>query len=269
MSTPTPRDPGQEPRPEHGEGTPPVPDPPKFGQRLPEPQHGSGAGSPANQPGPTQPAYGAYGQPGPGAPSGYGQPGQPNLPPLGQGFPQQQHYGYPQQPFGGPGAPGGAAGPRPARPGTVTAAFWLIMAAGLITLIQGLVLVLVPDSVILDAVNQAMSTQDPAMDKELRDAGLDMASLIGPMKIAVLFIMIIGAGIYALIAAFIRKGSNGARITGTVLAVISLVGLLSAFDPLAFLAIALGVAGIVCAWLRPSSEFIGAVALHKHGGFRQ
>lgn len=264
MSTPTPRDPDQDPRQQQGEGTPPVPEPPKFGQRIPE-----GDAASYGQATPGQPAYGQYGQPGDGRPQGYGQPGQPNLPPPGQAYPNQQYYGYPQQPAGGQPGFDRAPGARPARPPQVNAAFWLIMGAGLVTLIQGLILVFVPDSVILDAVNQAMRTQDPSMDQELRDAGLDMASIIGPMKVAVLFIMVIGAGIYALIATFIRKGSNGARITGTILAVISLAGLLSQFDPLAFLAIGLGVAGIVCAWLRPSSEYIGAVALHKHGGFRQ
>lgn len=264
MSTPTPRDPEQGPGPGAGEGTPPVPEPPKFGQRIPEGDPGADAPPAYGQPAPGQPAYG---QPGTGAQQGYGQPGQPNLPPVGQGYSNQQYYGYPQQPYGGSAATG--PGNLPARPPQINAAFWLVMAAGLVTLIQGLVLVVVPNSVILDAINQAMTTQDPSMDQELQDAGLDMASLIGPMKIVVLLIMVIGAGIYALIATFIRKGSNGARITGTVLAVISLAGLLSAFDPLAFLAIALGIAGIVCAWLRPSSAYIGAVALHKHGGFRQ
>lgn len=268
MSTPTPQDPHDDPHPAPSEGTPPVPEPPKFGQRLPEgtspgpdPQYGQNT--------PDRPAYGQYGQPSDGLPPGYGQPGQPNLPPPGQGYTNQPYYGYPQQPVGGQPAFHGTPGARPAPPVQVNAAFWLIMAAGFITLVQGVILLLVPNSVVVDAFNQAMTTQDPAMDQELRDAGLDVESMVGPMKVAVMVIMVIGAGIYALIATFIRKGSNGARITGTVLAVLSLFGLLSSFDPLAFLAIALGVAGIVCAWLRPSSQYIGAVALHKHGGFRQ
>lgn len=264
MNNPNPRDPAHDPGQQPGEGTPPVPEPPKFGQRIsPDDAAASGQGSPG------QPAYGQYGQPDQGNAQGYGQPGQANLPPLGQSYPNQQHYGYAQQPAGGQPGYGSATTGKPARPSQINAAFWLIMAAGFMTLVQGLILVIVPNSVIMDAVNEAMATQDPSMNQDLKDAGLDMASMIGPMKIAVLFIMLIGAGIYTLIATFIRKGSNGARITGTILAVISLAGLLSQFDLLAFLAIALGIAGIVCAWLRPSSEYIGAVALHKHGGFRQ
>lgn len=265
MSTPTPQDPQQDPRPTPGDGTPPVPEPPKFGQRLPG---GTAAQTGTPQFGQNAPGQPAYGQTTGDQSQGYGQPGQPNLPPAGQGYPNQQHYGYPQQPAGGQPGFSGGAGARPTPPTQINAAFWLIMAAGLITLIQGLILLFVPNSVMVDAVNQAMNAQDPSVNQELQDAGLDMAAMVGPMKMAVLFIMVIGAGIYALIATFIRKGSNGARITGTVLAAISLLGLLSSFDPLAFLAIGLGIVGIVCAWLRPASEYIGAVALHKHGGFR-
>lgn len=267
MSTPTPQDPHDEPHPSPSEGTPPVPEPPRFGQRLPGGSPGPGPQYGQNSP--DRPAYGQYGQPSDGLPPGYGQPGQPNLPPPGPGYANQQYYGYPQQPVGGQPGQVGAPGTRPTPPPQVNAAFWLIMAAGFVTLVQGVVLLLVPNSVVVDAVNQAMTTQDPAMNQELRDAGLDIQSMVGPMKVAVMVFMLIGAGIYALIATFLRKGSNGARITGTVLAALSLFGLLSSFDPLAFLAIALGVAGIVCAWLRPSSQYIGAVALHKHGGFRQ
>ncbi len=275
MSTPTPEDPRQDPNTASGDGTPPVPGPPQFGQRLPDggpgasgsPQYGQNA---PGQPGQGQYGQDQYGQPGAGLPPGYGQPGQPNLPPPGQGYsaPAPSPYGYGQQ--GGGGAPGygGTPGTRPSPPKQLNAAFWLIMGAGILTLVQAVIIIFVPASVFLQAFNEAMATQDPEMQQQFKDAGIDIQSMVAPMKIVGVVFMLIVAGTYALIASFIRKGSNGARITGTVFAAISLIGLFSPSDPLSLIMILLGVAGIVFAWLTPSSHYIKAMAQRKRGGFR-
>jgi hypothetical protein len=97
-------------------------------------------------------------------------------------------------------------------------------------------------------------------------AGINSAALVSMIKTVGLVVMIVGAALYALIAFFIRKGSNGARITGTVLAAISLFGL-TAGDPLSLVTILLGVAGIVFAWLKPSSAYIAARKAQKSAGF--
>lgn len=271
MSTPTPEDPRQDPKTSPDDGTPPVPDPPQYGQRLPESGQGTFGTPHSGQNMPEQYGQGTYGQTGSGVPAGYGQPGQPNLPPPSQGYSAQSPYGYGygQQPAGG--APGfdGAAGAKPTPPKQINASFWLIMAAGLITLVQGLILLLTPDSVLLDALHQGMAMQGPDTQKQLADAGIDLSSMIMPIKLFGLVFMVIGAGIYALIASFIRKGSNGARITGTVLAAISLLGLFSAGDPLTLITVVLGVAGIVMAWLTSSSLYIKAMRERKRAGIRQ
>lgn len=271
MSTPTPEDPREDPNATPGDGTPPVPESPQYGQRLPADGQGAPGSPQYGQNAPEQHGQGPYGQTGSGLPAGYGQPGQPNLPPPSQGYSSQSPYGYGygQQPVGG--APGfdDTTGAKPTPPKQINAAFWLIMAAGLITLVQGLILLLTPDSVLLDALHQGMAMQGPDAQKQLADAGIDLSSMIMPIKIFGLVFMVIGAGIYALIASFIRKGSNGARITGTVLAAISLLGLFSAGDPLTLITVVLGVAGIVLAWLAPSSLFIKAMRERKRAGIRQ
>ena len=265
MSTPTPEDPRQDPNSVSGDGVPPVPGPPQYGQRLPD-----GGANASGSPQYGQSSPGQYGQPGPGLPPGYGQPGQPNLPPPGQGYstPGPSTYGYGQQPAGG--APGfaGLPGTRPAPPKQLNIAFWLILAAGILTLVQALVLFFVPSSVFMQAFNEAMSAQDPEMQRQFKDAGIDVQSMIAPMKIVATIFMVVTAGVYALIASFIRKGSNGARITGTVFAVISLIGLVSPSDPLTLIITVLGIAGIVFAWLTPSSQYVKAMAQRKRGGFR-
>ena len=236
--------------------TPQVPEQPRYGQRLPE------GGQAAQQQNPQAP-YGQpqYGQPPTGQPQygqqpPYGQPqapyGQQNpygQPPYGYQAPQPGQYG-----FGGPATP-------VERPKQLTISFWLIIAAGVLTLISGLVVALIPADAILRMIEDTLRAQDPAtyaeMQAQLEAAGMSFASLIGMFKTFAVVFAVIFAGLYALIAFFIRKGSNGARITGTVLAALSLFGLLGA-DPLTAAVIVLGIAGIVLAWLKPSSDYIAA-----------
>jgi hypothetical protein len=284
MSTPEDRTP-------ENKDTPQVPEPPRYGQRLPDAegqqpgqdggQHappygqpqGQGQGqNPAygqNQPGYGQQGYGqqgygqnqpGYGQQGYGQNQpGYGQPGQPNLPPSGH-----MPYGY-QQPMAGNGQGFGMAQTGPiTRPKEINVAFWLIIAAGALTLIAGISLLLIPDSMFASVIDDALKQQGGASQPELQ--GMDTAALASMVRTVGFVFMLIGTAIYALIAFFIRKGSNGARITGTVLAAISLLGLFSA-DWLSILSVVLGAAGIVFAWLRPSSEYIAAVKARKQSSF--
>jgi hypothetical protein len=261
------------------ENTPEVPEPPRYGQRLPEGAPADGGQAQGGQPGPGQ-----YGQPGPAAPSSYGQYGQGQVPPVGQspygeapqgygaapqqgggpyGQPGQANYGY-QQPMPGTAGFGAPTGPL-VRPKELNIAFWLILAAGALTLISGLLLLVLPSTEIQNAMQDALS-QDPALQEQMEAAGINSAALVSMIKTVGLVVMIVGAALYALIAFFIRKGSNGARITGTVLAAISLFGL-TAGDPLSLVTILLGVAGIVFAWLKPSSAYIAARKAQKSAGF--
>ena len=234
--------------------TPQVPEQPQYGQRLPEgsqPAQPQNPQAPYGQPQYGQPQYGQpqnpYGQP----QNPYGQPPQApyGQPPYGYQAPQPGQYG-----FGGPAAP-------VERPKQLTISFWLILAAGALTLISGIVVALIPADAMLRMIEDTLRAQGPStyaeMQAQMEAAGMSLASLIGMFKTFAVVFAVIGAGLYALIAFFIRRGSNGARITGTVLAALSLFGLLGA-DALTAAVIALGIAGIVLAWLKPSSDYIAA-----------
>ncbi|WP_309081015.1 hypothetical protein [Zhihengliuella sp.] len=217
----------------------------------------SGQQSPGQYPPPPPAAYGQPGQQGgygQGQPGGYGQPA-PGQAPYGQhGYGQQgpgQPYNYPQPGYGlqPPQAP---AEP----PKEIKTSFGLIIAAGVLSLISGIMLLILPNRVLASQMDDVIA-QDPMLAEQMELAGLDMDALLTMVKTTGFVFILIGVGIYALIAFFIRKGSNGARITGTVLAAISLLNLFSA-DLLSIATTLLGVAGIVFAWLRPASDYIRA-----------
>ncbi|GAA3703254.1 hypothetical protein GCM10022377_16080 [Zhihengliuella alba] len=224
----------------------PPPPPPAYGQ----PGH-SGQQGGYGQPTPGQPPYG---QQGTGQQGGYGQP-TPGQAPYGQqGYGHQgpgQPYGYPQPGFGmqPPQAPSEP-------PKEIKTSFGLILAAGVLSLISGIMLLILPNRVLASQMDDVIS-QDPMLAEQMQLAGLDMDALLTMVKTTGFVFILIGVAIYALIAFFIRKGSNGARITGTVLAGLSLLNLFSA-DLLSIAITLLGIAGIVFAWLRPSSEYIRA-----------
>ncbi|MHA7287226.1 hypothetical protein ACX80I_13185 [Arthrobacter sp. MDT3-44] len=203
-------------------------------------------GTPPGSTGGTSPS----GQQGPwqqnGGRTGYGQMGQPGH--AGQyGYQAAQPYAY----------PGGGAGPRPVEKGPapveVVRAYYLIVAAGALSLVASII--------------SALTTEVPDI------AGASVGVGLG-IVFAALF-----AAVYVVLAVFIRKGHNWARITATVLAALNVMSVLSSFllmplvgraaelsdQPLATpselsLALAvivmlLGVAGVVLTYLRPSRPY--------------
>lgn len=240
--------------------TPNDPGPQENGNPVP------GDGGPDQRP---EPRYGQYGQPPvqPGQPPA--EPGQPPVPPQPGQAPAQgggsggsqygqgqygQAYGYqPAQPSGYsyPGATGAGQAKGPA-PREVVIGFWLIIAAGVLSLINNLV-----TSFRLPEV--LTSSQ---MDS-LRDANVDINDAGGFVVWFSVVLSIIGLGIYVLIAWFILKGHNWARILGTVFAAFSAVGLLVSFPVyvlsllgwLSILSSLAGIAGIVMLYLRPSTPY--------------
>ncbi|MFC7859768.1 hypothetical protein ACFQ9D_03455 [Arthrobacter koreensis] len=220
--------------------TPNVPDPQDGGNAA----HGDGPG-PDPRP---EPRYGQYGQTS-------GQQGQQHTPPQpGQGQ-YGQSYGYqPAQPSGysSPGAPQQQGQPKGPAPREVVLGFWLIIAAGVLSLINNLV-----TSFRLPDVLTASQ-----MDA-LRDANVDVQDAGGFVVWFSVVLSIIGLGLYVLIAWFILKGHNWARILGTVFAAFSAVGLLVSLSvyvmsPLGWLSLLsslAGIAGIVMLYLRPSNPY--------------
>lgn len=252
-----PRDPGAaaDDEPKYGQR---IPQPPQPGQPNPygQPQYGQ------NQPGQGDQPYTPYGQPGtPNSagqqPSPYGQ--QPyGQPPYGQQ--PQSPYGYQSaQPSGYayPGPAGQAPGGKGAPPREVMTGFWLILAAGFLTLIYTISSVLsTSDTVSFDMFS--------AEDREMfAEAGIT-EDMISSLYVGTGVVMaVLALLVYVLVAVLVRKGKNWARILGTVFAALSAVGvLLSLLTGLAFssplellsvLASLAGIVGIVMLY-RPQSQ---------------
>ncbi|NUL46032.1 hypothetical protein F7P69_12635 [Cellulosimicrobium funkei] len=210
---------------------------PPYGQ---PPQGQSPYGqSPYGQPPQEQNAYGQapYGQP----PQGYSPYGQPpvNQPGPGYGYPGQ---GVPQQ-----------LGPI-TRPSTIDRSYWLILAAGLAFLVIELFSLFSPN---MGLTPEMMDLYQEQM--EAAGVSIDMQSFLESVRIFAVVFTALLAVLYWLVATGIRRGSNVARIFGTIFAVLSLT---SAFG-FGIIYVALGVAGIVFAYLRPSSEYLRAKAWEK------
>jgi len=211
---------------------------PQYGQNAPQygqnpPQYGQGGQGGAPQYG--QSPYGQnapqYGQP------QYGQ-SQPGQPPYGQSPYGQSPYGqYPSEQV--QATTGGGV------PKLVNYSFWMIIAAGVLSILS--VLIAIP------------TLDDPAMrstfEEQLRGSGQNIAFedvkgfIIGTMVVFAL----IGAGLYALVAFNVRKGKNWARILGTVFAALSVFSLF----PLGLNTLVglLGIAAIVMLYLPGSAPY--------------
>ncbi|MHC6222139.1 hypothetical protein [Arthrobacter sp. MMS24-S77] len=231
--------PGQQPgqQPQYGQ-----PSAPQYGQQAP--QYGQQAPQPGQQPG-QQPQYGQ-----PSAPQ-YGQ----QAPQYGQQAPQpgqQPQYGQPSVPQYGQSGPVTWPSQQPAAtsgvPQLVNISFWLIVAAGVLTLIG------IPFSIASLNSPAGKSMIDQALSAQGANAsGLDTSSVISVVVTIMVIFSVIFAGLYALVAFNVRKGKNWARILGTVFAAISLLGLTQI--GLGTITILLGIAAMVLLYLPASAPF--------------
>ncbi|SLK07350.1 Yip1 family protein [Arthrobacter sp. P2b] len=211
---------------------------PQYGQNAPQygqnpPQYGSQPPS-APQYGQNAPQYGQqFGQNPPQAP-GYGQP------PFGQSSYGQSPYAqYPsEQP-----QPSGSAGV----PQLVNISFWLLIASAAIFVIS-----------LLTGLTQL---DDPLFRQTFEDqmeaggaTGVTYEDIKGVIAGTLVVFAILGAGLYLLVAFFIRKGKNWARILGTVFAALSIFGL---FGPpsIGTLGTLLGIAAIVLLYLPAAAPY--------------
>ncbi|MFJ6078724.1 hypothetical protein ACIQC0_10530 [Pseudarthrobacter sp. NPDC092419] len=246
--------------------TPPVPPPPGPN----DPQQGNSAGNPggsANQPprygenapqyGQNPPQYGQnapqYGQNPPPAP-GYGQ--QPGGPvPYGQNPPQYGQPSYGQSPYGQQRygqspytqypseQPGGGKGEVPQ---LVNVSFWLLIASGaifVISLLMG-----------LGDLDNPVFRQE--FERQLEGSGNQVSynDIKGIIAGTMVVLGIIGAALYLLVAVFVRKGKNWARILGTVLAAFSVPGLFAGLT-IGTLGTLLGIAAIVLLYLPATAPY--------------
>ncbi|MFJ6000970.1 hypothetical protein [Arthrobacter sp. NPDC092385] len=152
---------------------------------------------------PQDPRYGQGNDQGNGQ-SPYGQQGRPG--PYG-GQDDGGRYGYQAAQPSGYAYPGGGTLPQQAEKGPapreVQRAYVLILAAGVLYLAS--------------AIISALTSEVPDM------AGASLGVGIG------LVFSVVFAAVYVVLAVFIRKGHNWARITATVLAALNVLGLLASF----------------------------------------
>jgi hypothetical protein len=215
---------------------------PRYGENAP--QYGQQSGQNAPQYGQNPPQYGQPGVPqyGQNAPQ-YGQ----NAPQFGQNPPQpygQQPYGqspYAQYPSEQPQAPGSNGVPQ-----LVNISFWLLIASAAIFVISMLTgLTQLDDPVFRQTFEQQV---------EGTGAGVTYEDIKGVIAGTLVVFAIIGAGLYLLVAFFVRKGKNWARILGTVFAALSVFGLFGV-PSLGTVGTLLGIAAIVLLYLPASAPY--------------
>lgn len=231
VQPPNPNEPesgGQPPTPRYGENAPqfgqPTPPAPQYGQNAP--QYGQNA-----------PQYGqnppAYGQNPPQAPA-YGQQ------PFGQQYGQSPYAQYPsEQP---------AATSSNGVPQLVNISFWLLIASGIIYVISMLIGVGQLDDPLM------RSTFEDAMQSGGAGGEIPYEDIKGVIAGTLVVFAIIGAALYALVAFFIRKGKNWARILGTVFAALSIFGLFQVPN-IGTLGTLMGIAAIVLLYLPAAAPY--------------
>lgn len=175
----------------------------------------------------------------------------------------------------GPGGwPSSAPGPAPARPASLTAAFWLILSGGLVLLASTLLAAfalslpearaMVREELERSNAQLGLTAEQMAQVDQLTDQVLP---LVGPVAAG---FGVVAFLLYLLIASKIRGGSRAARTVGTVLAALSVLMLavnltMGAFNPLDLLWVGLGVAGIVMAYRPEATEYMRLKAWERAG----
>ncbi|WP_417373401.1 hypothetical protein [Glutamicibacter protophormiae] len=251
-----------------------------------------------NQPGqPYDPTSGSdASNPNPYGQNPYGQ-NQPGQAPYGQ-----NPYGQPQSPapsFDPYGQPQGGYAPvqPPAqRPKTLQWAFLLILLSGIANAIATWFMFnsnmfanmitsqwsLLQEQMRSDLQANPQLAEDPFVEQMLSSPEAFMAEFNSVMSGFMITSAVISIALYFLVGFFVGRGVSAMRIIATVLAVLSLLGLsmsiatVSMFgdaqagmlNAMIVLATGLGVAGVVFAWLRPSSEYILARRMARRAGYR-
>jgi len=239
------------------------------------------AGQPYNPYGggqPQPPAYGSnpYGQPDPSQAGPYGQPQQFGYPPSGGYTPVQ---------------------PPAERPKTLQLAFWLIMAAGIMSAItswlfdrtQFLTNILRSEWSMFEDEFRRQLESDPSMANNpevqqlLDNPEAFISTFSATMTSFIVVSIIVSLIAYFLVGFFVGRGVNAMRIIATILAALSLLGLLTTVPLLSMYAnssdagllmacyvasVLLGVAGVVCSWLRPSNQYIAQRKAARRAGYR-
>ena len=150
-----------------------------------------------------------------------------------------------------------AAPPVPVRPKQVDLGFWLLVAAAALSALS------IPLSL---AWLNSSSYQDAVGLTDMAPDDADMVIAFATMT--TIFFAVMSIAIALLVALFIRKGHNWARIVATVFAAIGLLNLtgLAAGGLVAVstgLGVLLPVVAVVLLWMKPSTEYFNAAKAHR------
>lgn len=226
---------------------------PRYGQNAPQ------YGQNAPQYGQSQPQYGQnqppaapqYGQNAPQYGSPYGQ-NAPQAPGYGQGAGQFGQSQYGQSPYGqSPYGQYPSEQPQPAGsngiPQLVNISFWLLIASAVVFVVSMLVgLTQLDDPQFRKVFEQQMAAGGAS--------GVTYEDIKGVIAGTLIVFAIIGAALYLLVAFFVRKGKNWARILGTVFAALSVLGLFGV-PSFGTIGTILGIAAIVLLYLPAAAPY--------------
>lgn len=139
-------------------------------------------------------------------------------------------------------------------PTSIWVSFGSLIAAALVHLGSAIMLIMW----VYELKGQATTAANGLLEQDI--SGVSSAQVGGwaddfadsvSMFLAGVFVVV--AAVYIAIALGVKAGRNGARVTATVFAVLSVFGLLT--GPTGWLIVALGIVGVVFMWLKPSSAY--------------
>lgn len=187
-------------------------------------------------------------------------------------------FGLPAQPVGDPFA---TSAPQPAYGGVSPAArvdldgpptsIWLsfgsLIAAALVHVGSAIMLIMW----VYELKGQATNAADGLLERDV--SGVSSAQVGGwadnfadSVSMFLAGVFLVTAAAYVAIAFGVKAGRNGARVTATVLACLSVFGLLT--GPTGWLIVALGIVGVVFMWLKPSSAYFDYRKMNRSGARR-
>ncbi|MER1995870.1 MAG: hypothetical protein ABTA24_05160 [Arthrobacter sp.] len=146
-----------------------------------------------------------------------------------------------------------AAPPAPVRPKQVDLGFWLLIAAAVTSVISIPVTLAWMNSE--DFRNSFVETSTVALSASELDAVIAFSTTLS------IFFAVVSIAVAVLVALFIRKGHNWARIIATVFAVLGLIGLTNLTGAgalmavLTVLGVVLPVVAVILLWMKPSTEY--------------
>jgi hypothetical protein len=138
----------------------------------------------------------------------------------------------------------------------VNIAFWLYIAAAVLSVISGIVTIITVSSTRQAIIDQLQNTSGLKTNGVTVEQLAD-ASIAGVTALSIVT-LIFWAVTFVLFAIFMRRGANWARIVLTVLTVLSLVNIPWGYFSGALQVIAAIVATVLI-WLKPASAYFAAV----------